>query len=172
MNSLNQWLTLVANFGVVAGFILIAFQLQQNTEALRLQADAISSNTHTVAESAMMGDDVAEAYAVALQSPHKLTDAQWLQASGYMITSLMAIQQVYIQYDRGLVSEIDWGESRRFALTQLNSRFAGAFWSSTKIFFLPAFVAEIDKQLVTSQEGDTGNIIKKMKHALEEEGQR
>ena len=34
MERLNQWLTLIANLGVVAGLALVAIELQQNTESL------------------------------------------------------------------------------------------------------------------------------------------
>jgi hypothetical protein len=34
---LNQWLSLAANAGVIAGFVLLAVQMKQNTEALELQ---------------------------------------------------------------------------------------------------------------------------------------
>jgi len=37
----NQWLMLVTNIGIVAGFVLIALQLQQSTKAMALQAEAI-----------------------------------------------------------------------------------------------------------------------------------
>ena len=37
LDRLNQWLALGANVGVVVGFLLIAAQLNLNTEAIRLQ---------------------------------------------------------------------------------------------------------------------------------------
>ena len=47
LDRLNQWLVLVANLGVVAGFILLAFQLSLNTDAIRLKnaTDLIRSST-------------------------------------------------------------------------------------------------------------------------------
>jgi len=35
MNTLNKWLTLGANFGVIAGLIFLAFQVKQNTLQMR-----------------------------------------------------------------------------------------------------------------------------------------
>jgi hypothetical protein len=34
---MNQWLTLVANFGVIAGFVFLGFEIQQNSEAINAQ---------------------------------------------------------------------------------------------------------------------------------------
>jgi len=37
---LNQWLTLLANLGVIAGIVFLALELQQNTEMIRAQSRA------------------------------------------------------------------------------------------------------------------------------------
>jgi hypothetical protein len=34
---MHRWLSLLASFGVIGGFVLIAFQLDLNTEAIRLR---------------------------------------------------------------------------------------------------------------------------------------
>jgi hypothetical protein len=38
LNKSNQWLTLLANIGVVAGIVFLAFELQQNNKQLELQS--------------------------------------------------------------------------------------------------------------------------------------
>ena len=38
LNKLNQWLTLSANFGVIAGIIFLAVEIQQNNELLEAQS--------------------------------------------------------------------------------------------------------------------------------------
>ena len=40
MEKLNQWLTLVANVGVLLGIAFLAFEVQQNTDALHSQTRA------------------------------------------------------------------------------------------------------------------------------------
>ena len=37
LERLNQWLTLTANFGVIAGIVFLAFEIQQNSEAIKAQ---------------------------------------------------------------------------------------------------------------------------------------
>ena len=144
---INQWLSLVANLGVVAGFVMVAFQLQQNTEAVRLQADAVSSGANVAAESAFMGENVAEAYAVARQSPEQLTDAQMLQVNGYLLTSLTSIQYTYRQYVRGVVPDDEWVAAVAFAVAQLNWPFGRAVWSTNEPWFDPGFTAAINQAL-------------------------
>ncbi len=42
LESLNKWLTLVANVGVLAGLIAVIVELQQNTTATKLAARDLS----------------------------------------------------------------------------------------------------------------------------------
>ena len=44
LDGLNKWLTLVANFGVVAGLIFLGVEIRQNTTALRAAAIQESTN--------------------------------------------------------------------------------------------------------------------------------
>ncbi len=37
MDKLNNWLTLLANFGVIAGIVFLAIEIQQNTEMMQSQ---------------------------------------------------------------------------------------------------------------------------------------
>ena len=76
LDRLNQWLSLVANFGVIAGFILVAYQLNLNTESIRLR-NAMDLNRDTsAAEIAFMGETTHVAFANAIFRPADMTDEQ------------------------------------------------------------------------------------------------
>ena len=45
MDKLNRWMTLFANFGVIAGIIVLAVELQQNNEQLKIQ---IATTLHEI----------------------------------------------------------------------------------------------------------------------------
>ena len=58
---LNAWLTLVANFGVIAGLIFLGYEIRQNTTQLRAEAlysinDAISTLNAGVYNDAVLAD--------------------------------------------------------------------------------------------------------------------
>lgn len=38
IDKLNAWMTLVANLGVVAGLVFVAFEIRQNSELLAVEA--------------------------------------------------------------------------------------------------------------------------------------
>ena len=163
---LNQWLSIVTNFGVIAGFVLVALQLQQNTEALRIQASAITASAAISAESAFMGDTVAEAYAIALRAPEDLTDAQILQASGYLSTYIVGPMAAYKQYSTGITTQNEWNRTRQSTAMSLNGRFAQAWWSATKPFFSPGFATEIDNELAQLPLGSGSEYIDHIKQAV------
>ncbi len=81
---LIQWLTLLGNFGVIAGFVLIAFQLSLNTEAIRLQSAMAMNREGSAAEIAYMGETTHIAMANAIFRPADMTDEQVGQAWAYM----------------------------------------------------------------------------------------
>lgn len=51
MDKLNQWLTLLANIGVIAGIVFLAIEIRQNTEMIQSQTrDAITEKQIAVFE--------------------------------------------------------------------------------------------------------------------------
>ena len=51
MDKLNQWLSLIANVGVLIGIFILAFEIQQNTQMMRAQTkDAILDKQLQVTE--------------------------------------------------------------------------------------------------------------------------
>ena len=51
MDRLNQWLTLLANIGVIVGIVFLAFEIQQNTEMMKAQTrDSMAAKQMQIAE--------------------------------------------------------------------------------------------------------------------------
>ena len=88
IDRLNQWLTLLANFGIIAGFVLVAFQLSLNTEAVRLQSAMAMNRDASTAESAYMGETTHIAMANAIFRTAEMTDEQVGQVWAYMNVAL------------------------------------------------------------------------------------
>jgi hypothetical protein len=147
LEKLSHWIGILANFGVVLGFVLIAFQLQQNSQALRIQAEAISSSAIIGAESSFMGEDIAIAYAIAVKNPKQLSDAQILQVWGYLSTSLVSGQTTYLAYKRGDVSEADWSLAKSATAQLIDWPFGRLWWSTASNWYPEEMVSEIDVAL-------------------------
>ena len=61
MNKVNNWLTLVANFGVIVGLVLVAMQMKLATDAINQQSDIELSRGIAEGELAFMGETTANA---------------------------------------------------------------------------------------------------------------
>jgi len=69
LDQVNKWLTLLANFGVIGGLVLVAMQMNLTAEAINQQSDIELSRGIAAGELAFMGDSTATAWAIALFHP-------------------------------------------------------------------------------------------------------
>ena len=56
-DSLNKWLTLAANIGVLAGILFLALELRQNTEMMQAQARSVMSQDTVAMLTLNVNDD-------------------------------------------------------------------------------------------------------------------
>lgn len=62
MDRLNQWLTLVANVGVVLGIVFLAYELRQNTEMMRAQTKSAAVEQQMLLSEWLFSDDMPEVF--------------------------------------------------------------------------------------------------------------
>ncbi|RLA43619.1 MAG: hypothetical protein DRR06_11645 [Gammaproteobacteria bacterium] len=82
---LNRWLTLGANVGILAGLILVAVQIQQNSQLVRTQLvndGNLASNELWVSAA---GENVMETMAKAIEDPLELTFAEFLVVDTFLL---------------------------------------------------------------------------------------
>ena len=107
LDTINKWFTLASNIGVVAGFVLLASQMSQNTQAIRLQNTQDQWRELSASESAFFGDTLYVAMTKALERPSDLTSEDIQQLWGYGNASLMPGYNVWNAYNAGAVAEND-----------------------------------------------------------------
>lgn len=75
MNSekMGNWLQILGNFGLIAGLVLVAVQIQQNTTATEAQMISEAIAARNEFQLAIVGEDAAEALAKAIDDPANLT---------------------------------------------------------------------------------------------------
>ena len=150
LDRLNQWLALGANIGVVVGFLLIAAQLNLNTEAIRLQHRVDLNRATNAGEIAFMGETTHVAFANAVLKPSELTDEQMGQVWAYVNLALTAVENTWIAYQAGFATEGDWENARRVAKVYLGFRVARIYWRNAKGNYPAQFVDAIDADLSDS----------------------
>ena len=108
LDRIGQWVGILANVGVLVGFVLVAYQLQLNTTALQTTSKHKTNELFSNAEMALMGDTGNAAYAHALLDPESITPEEMVQNWSYFSLSFYAASQVYFDFQDGLVSEERW----------------------------------------------------------------
>jgi hypothetical protein len=131
LERINQWVAILANLGVFAGFVLVAYQLQQNSQAL------VSASSHTTAELfsngdiAMIGDTGYVAFAKALDEPQNITRDELVQLWSYLSLSAFSASQVYDDYRQGIIPESEWIAARELFISYFNHSVGRLWWKLT-----------------------------------------
>ena len=148
VDRLNHWLTLGANFGVIFGLVLVAFQFQQNTDAIRLQARLSASGSIQSAELSVAGDTLAEAWAKSILTPSELTPGEVVQVWSYLVAGMTGVHQNWVAYDAGYTTARDLEATMQAATTYLNYPYGLVYWNAVKNYqYDSEFVALVDEAL-------------------------
>ena len=146
---LNRWLTLGANVGILAGLILVAVQIQQNSQLVRMQLvneGNLSSNEIWVSAT---GEKPLEAIAKSIENPEELTFAEFLVVDLYLFSNMNLLYRSYELAREGIFDAADWQSSvEALAPYFIANKFGRIWWrEEASLFFSPEFSAFVDKQL-------------------------
>ena len=75
-NKLSNWLQVAGNFGLLAGLVLVGFQINQNTEIARTDLTARGHELAMEMNLALMGENPTVALTKAATDPESLTDEE------------------------------------------------------------------------------------------------
>ena len=145
MNKLNERLTLIANLSVVLGIIFLAFELQQNTQAIQAQTrDSITEKQMEYASWVATNRDLAEVYARGVRSADLdvVERAMWNQ---YVQGVVREWENSQYQTERGLFTPEEY--EARVERWRAGVRLPAfrEFWEGDRLQFAPSFRAEIDR---------------------------
>ena len=149
LDRVNQWLTLVSNLAVLAGFILVALQLNLNTEAIRLQTTMAVSQQLSDGELQYMGESTHVAHTKALLQPSTLTDAEVSQVWAYLNVVVNATLSHWRAYKAGLTTAEDWKQSLRMFNAYISFRFGLMYWEMMKANLPASFVKDVEAEMAT-----------------------
>lgn len=143
----NQMLQIMSNVGVVLGLVLVAAQMNQTTDAIRLQNYQSTMSGFVGLDLAAVGDTGYAAHTAALLHPAEMTEEEIVQY-WYFVDAVMtlAVSQ-WLAVQSGQATESDWSESRRELCSSLNHPVARIIWDSYKSSGFPQrFIDEIDAE--------------------------
>ena len=145
-----------ANIAVLLGLILVAYELRQNTQQLKVQLEWQGSQKIFENNRDMLGDSLPSIFAKSVTDPENLEFDEFLVASSFILNWLNIWEDKYFMYQEGLISQSDWQRpiDEEIGIT-LGNRFAQAFWYTSKEMFEPELADYIDARLPDLSENRT-----------------
>jgi hypothetical protein len=157
-DSVNRGLTLAANVGVLGGLILVAFQINQNTQITRAQITNDYYLADMQLELAMMGDDPASSWTKAVYTPNDLTNEDAAVVDRYFNFGLVQIQRLQKMHELGLADE-DWENRIDYLGWHLGNEVGRRWWAYSKEGFPDDFVQTVDEVLTISEHRDNQDLL-------------
>ena len=115
----NQWLTLLANLGVIVSILLLTFEINQSTKATVAAAStSVVDGYNTLNLSVMSDPQMTRVFIVGLYDPEKLTDIEAAQFAMWMRSYGNQIMRVELLSELGLLadtSQARGGDIRSYA---------------------------------------------------------
>ncbi|MBV1930837.1 MAG: hypothetical protein KUG71_03895 [Porticoccaceae bacterium] len=168
---LSSWLTVGANVGILAGLILVAVQIEQNSELVRMQLvndGNLASNQLWVSAT---GEKPLEALAKSIENPEELTFAEFLVVDLFLFSNMNLLYRNYELAREGIFDENEWQASvEALAPYFIANKFGRIWWrEEASAFFSPEFSAFVNKQLEEEGAMDTQAYWLRIKKRLKEE---
>jgi hypothetical protein len=145
----SRWLTLGANLAILAGLVLVAVELNQNSQltrtALIAEGSALENQIWTPLISELPGEIIAKA----AECPQRLTYADFIALDAFLYTSFNDVYREYELNREGLFTEEEWkAEVEAYTHWFLGNDFGRAWWQEVgRSFFDTVFSKYVDEQL-------------------------
>lgn len=147
--SLNRWLTLLANIGVVAGLVLLAIQIRQNTDMLRVQMSHSRSETAQSEQQAVFNSPYIPEVLSKVRSDEELTYEEMIRYESYFRAFHRNQDNILWQYNQGFLGS-NIPRSVRLAVRTVvgQSRASLDLWDRTKEAYTNECMAFVDDAIV------------------------
>jgi hypothetical protein len=142
MNSekVNNWLTLGANIGVLAGIVFLAYELQQNTVATQLEVASNFQNSFTEIEMLIAGDPEFSELLMKGRENGNVSPTEQLRLAVFYTNVLRQWQFVHFQYLTDALNEDIWhGQQAYFAQILRDDQGLAEHWKLSKEHYSPRF---------------------------------
>jgi len=145
MDRLNQWLTFVANVGVLIGVFVVAYEVRQNTAVATAQAalqmnEALDASYRARAQDSVLAALVMNGH----DRPDGLSDVERDQFHAWLRADMNAAEAAWFQYENGLIPEQDFDGYKAAICSRVITAGGRAYWEQEKQYFASRFRNGID----------------------------
>ena len=147
-DTLNRWLTLGANVGVLIGIALLLIELNQNELMMRAQTRTELSNGIVEILSLSASNPQLASLTRRADDGEELSADEHLQYQHRSYALFRYLENLHYQYRLGLYDEHEFSTQRKAWESYLNrSKAAATAWCNYRFSVSPEFRAEVDGQL-------------------------
>ena len=146
----RDWLVIIGNFSVVAGLILVAFQINQSAFLVRAEIGSNSYNRLVENDRVTVDQSFAEVWAKSLEQPENLTISEMIQLEGYLNSLINSLEGDEWLYDIGIFEGTNEDLLSYTSGIISSNRFAMSWWTETRPEhqkYQPVLVEKIDRQI-------------------------
>jgi hypothetical protein len=148
---LNRWLSLAANLGVLAGIILLAFELEQNREMMRAQTRNELSEQIVDLLSQVATSDELSSLLFRAESGEPLSDEDIVQFQARALAMLRYFENVHYQYRQGMYDEEEFAAQQDAWRGFMTNAPYVSVWCAWREKFSPDFKVAFDALLSTQK---------------------
>jgi hypothetical protein len=165
---LNDWLQLAAGVGVIAGLLMVAWEINQNAQLTRVQ---LNSDTFTGMEElarSLQQEPLALALAKSYETPEKLAAHELIILDGFYREAYMLVFREWVFIERGVYEDNLDSMIRIFSQNALGSDNGRVWWSESKYILPGARIrARIDQYVADYPPENSADRIGRMQEILQ-----
>lgn len=114
LEKLNQWLTLIANFGVLIGIFVVAIQLQQTQTEMKAESSTIRAEMLQTANNEALTYNIG-GLTRKIDNDEALTEIEDAQARTFINNWLRFLENLHYQNQLGVLDDEIWqGQQQNF----------------------------------------------------------
>jgi hypothetical protein len=164
----NRWLTPLANIAILAGIVLVAYELNQNAALTRTSLVNEGNLVQNQLWADIMGEAPTEVLARAVECPEEMTYADAMVMDAYLFTSMNMLYRDYQLAQEGIFTDADWRRAvENYAGWYLGNEYGLAWWDEVaKNFFSGEFVSHVEAQFDSIQGKDSYSYWLKLRSRL------
>jgi hypothetical protein len=167
-DTVNRWLTLSANIGVIAGLILVAVQISQNTQIMKAQIVNDYYLADMNLELTMMGDDPAVSWTKAVFAPNELNHVDAAVLDRYFNYGIVQIDRLRKMHEVGLADD-DWEDRIYYLSWHFGNEVGRRWWENYKDGGSDDFTDKVDEILTSSGHIQNQDLLNSIMPAVQTE---
>ena len=151
---ISDWIQILATIGVIAGLVLVAFELRQNTILARADMNSQMLFHQQSLFSALRDRDFAMVFVKSIKQPDALTGDEAMMMNGYyrdLVATLIRERQMIA---RGVFEDDSMFIARQVVRHGLGTEHGQNWWAQNKHSFSGTLVLQLDTALEEANEGE------------------